>query len=52
MIRKDLSLMGKKSWFRPGSFPNIPVQSTKETHFRKQNCKSNFEELVAMETDL
>lgn len=36
----------------PGQLPENSVQSTRETHLRKQNCESNFEASVAMGTDL
>lgn len=35
-----------------GQLPENSVQSTRETHLRKQNCESNFEALVAMGTYL
>ena len=37
---------------RPGQLPENSVQSTRETHLRKQNCESNFEASVAMGTYL
>lgn len=37
---------------QPGQLPENSVQSTRETHLRKQNCESNFEALVAMGTYL
>lgn len=36
----------------PGRLPENSVQSTRETHLRKQKCESNLEASVAMGTDL
>lgn len=37
---------------RAGQLPENSVQSTRETHLRKQDCESNFEASVAMGTYL